>query len=146
IWLSLICRKVKALAPASAAWASPRRPKDFGTPPERLQRTPVPAQIMHSSAPRRLMLRCSSVSCSLISRLQLGRPARGVSLKETRAGGSLFPERREKDETDDQDRSFTSTWLAAVAGQSSPASTSARSAAKRLAAVNSPMRPSTYAA
>ena len=52
IWLSLICRKVK---PAdSAAKASPSRPKDFGTPPDSVHNTPVPAQIIHSSAPPRL--------------------------------------------------------------------------------------------
>src|SRR6476646_11355298 len=52
IWLSLICRKVKA--EASAASASPIRPKDFGTPPESVHKIPVPAQTMHSSAPLRL--------------------------------------------------------------------------------------------
>src|SRR5207344_132599 len=52
IWLSLICRKVKA--EASAARASPIRPTDFGTPPERAHKIPVPAQTMHSSAPLRL--------------------------------------------------------------------------------------------
>src|SRR6202040_3471720 len=51
IWLSLICAKVKA--EASAASASPSRPKDFGTPPDSVHKTPVPAQIMHSSVPLR---------------------------------------------------------------------------------------------
>src|SRR6476619_2096792 len=51
IWLSLICAKVKA--EASAASASPIRPKDFGTPPDSVHKTPVPAQIMHARAPRR---------------------------------------------------------------------------------------------
>ena len=52
IWLSLICRKVKSAD--SAAKASPSRPKDFGTPPDSVHNTPVPAQIIHSSAPLRL--------------------------------------------------------------------------------------------
>ena len=38
----------------SAAKASPSRPKDFGTPPDSVHNTPVPAQIIHSSAPLRL--------------------------------------------------------------------------------------------
>src|SRR6478672_13009169 len=54
IWLSLICAKVKA--EASVASASPSRPKDFGTPPDSVHKTPVPAQIMHSRAPRRSTL------------------------------------------------------------------------------------------
>ena len=52
IWLSLICRNVNV--EASAARASPIRPKDFGTPRESVHKIPVPAQTMHSSAPLRL--------------------------------------------------------------------------------------------
>src|SRR5262249_49721335 len=52
IWLSLICRKVKA--EASAASASLSSPKDFGTPPESVHNIPVPAQTMHVSAPLRV--------------------------------------------------------------------------------------------
>src|SRR3981081_1892626 len=51
-WLSLICRKVSA--PAPCALASPTRPSVAGTPPPPVQRTPVPAQVMHSSTLRRL--------------------------------------------------------------------------------------------
>src|SRR5450631_755808 len=55
-WLSLICRKVRAPAPGAAPWAraSPTRPSERGTPPATVQRTPVPAQVMHSSTLRRL--------------------------------------------------------------------------------------------
>jgi hypothetical protein len=48
-WLSEICRNVNEFA-AVAASARPSRLKDFGTPPETVQRTPVPAQSMHSKA------------------------------------------------------------------------------------------------
>src|ERR1700686_2228408 len=51
-WLSLICRKVRA--PAPCALASPTRPSERGTPPATVHRTPVPAQVMHSSTLRRL--------------------------------------------------------------------------------------------
>jgi hypothetical protein len=46
--------------------SSPRRPKDFGTPPDKIHSTPVPAQIMHSSAPLRLTP-ASSVSSPVAS-------------------------------------------------------------------------------
>src|ERR1700731_3757696 len=54
-WLSEICRKLKPVAAFSVACAvpMPRSCEDFGTPPLSVQITPVPAQIMHSSAPRR---------------------------------------------------------------------------------------------
>jgi hypothetical protein len=54
-WLSEICRKLKPVAAFSAACAvsMPRSCEDFGTPPLSVQITPVPAQIIHSSAPRR---------------------------------------------------------------------------------------------
>ena len=51
-WLSLICRKV--MPAGSAACAEPTRPSERGTPPEMVQSTPVPAQVMHSSTWRRL--------------------------------------------------------------------------------------------
>ena len=51
-WLSLICRKVSALA--ACGMASPTRPSERGTPPVTVHRTPVPAQVMHSSTLRRL--------------------------------------------------------------------------------------------
>src|SRR5664279_2836600 len=51
-WLSLICRK---LSPgASAAVAASTSPSERGTPPEMVQSTPVPAQVMHSNTRRRL--------------------------------------------------------------------------------------------
>jgi hypothetical protein len=53
-WLSLICRKVRPVV--SAATAESTRPRECGTPPEMLQSTPVPAQVMHSSTFRRLSL------------------------------------------------------------------------------------------
>src|SRR5690349_4147558 len=72
IWLSLICAKVKA--EPSAASTSSSRPKDFGTPPDTVHKTPVPAQIMHSRAPRR------STSRPPIFRLELMCPrSRGES-------------------------------------------------------------------
>src|SRR5207302_5460304 len=52
IWLSLICRKV--MPAGSAACADPTSPIERGTPPEIVQSTPVPAQVMHSSTRRRL--------------------------------------------------------------------------------------------
>src|SRR5882672_9607409 len=51
-WLSLICRKVRP--PASCALASSMMPRERGTPPEMVHRTPVPAQVMHSRTLRRL--------------------------------------------------------------------------------------------
>ena len=38
----------------SAAIAEPTSPSERGTPPEMVQSTPVPAQVMHSSTWRRL--------------------------------------------------------------------------------------------
>src|SRR5262249_15934752 len=52
IWLSLICKKLKRVG--TAATASPRSPRDFGTPPKTVHKMPVPAHTMHSSAPLRL--------------------------------------------------------------------------------------------
>src|ERR1700709_444732 len=49
-WLSLICRNVRPAG--SAAWAEPTSPSERGTPPEMVQSTPVPAQVMHSSTRR----------------------------------------------------------------------------------------------
>ena len=51
-WLSLICRKVMPVG--SAAIAEPTRPSERGTPPETVQRMPVPVQVMHSSTLRRV--------------------------------------------------------------------------------------------
>jgi hypothetical protein len=56
IWLSLICTKVKFALRHSAAAAPPTRPSVRGTPPLRVQTTPVPAQVMHFNRPRRFML------------------------------------------------------------------------------------------
>src|SRR5437868_3721941 len=56
-WLSEICRKLK---PASAALAVPSN-AEVGTPPDIVQTIPVPAQIMHSRAWRRLMPLLSSL-------------------------------------------------------------------------------------
>src|SRR3974390_3406129 len=52
MWLSLICRKVKPFT--SCAMASSISPTAAGTPPETVQSTPVPAQVIHSSTLRRL--------------------------------------------------------------------------------------------
>src|SRR6516164_1088762 len=65
IWLSLICAKVKP--EPSAANASPSRPKDFGTPPDTVHKTPVPAQIMHSRAPRRFDLGSADFAPCLVT-------------------------------------------------------------------------------
>src|SRR6476620_3634615 len=51
-WLSEICRKVKAPLASSAAFASPME-IELGRPPLSAQSMPVPAQIIHSSAPLR---------------------------------------------------------------------------------------------
>src|ERR1700730_654711 len=52
-WLSEICRKLKPLAAFSAACAvwMARSCDDFCTPPLSVQIMPLPAQIIHSSAP-----------------------------------------------------------------------------------------------
>src|SRR6266699_2902443 len=55
IWLSEICRKVKPLAACALASEIPSNDDDRGTPPTIVHSTPVPAQIMHSNAPRRSM-------------------------------------------------------------------------------------------
>src|ERR1700730_16169165 len=51
-WVSLICRNGRPEAPGPCA--EPTSPSERGTPPEMVQRTPVPAQVMHSSTRRRL--------------------------------------------------------------------------------------------
>jgi len=54
-WLSLIYRKLMPAGSAAlAALAASTSPSDRGTPPEIVQSTPVPAQVMHSSTLRRL--------------------------------------------------------------------------------------------
>src|SRR5215470_5079963 len=58
IWLSEICRK---LSPAPCACALPSM-ADPGTPPDTVHNTPVPAQIMHSSAPRRSTVKVLGLS------------------------------------------------------------------------------------
>src|SRR5215475_9937568 len=52
IWLSLICRKLNEPFGSSAA-AALLRPSERGTPPPNTHSIPVPAHIMHSSAPLR---------------------------------------------------------------------------------------------
>ena len=52
IWLSLICRKVRPEASFAIAWSI--RPSECGTPPLMVHNTPVPTQVMHSRALRRL--------------------------------------------------------------------------------------------
>src|SRR5712691_3894262 len=91
IWLSLICRKVNPFG--SAASASPTRPSEVGTPPATVHNTPVPAQIMHSRAPRRSILgppssvRSSAISISSLRKIG---KTRG-SLMETGCRRALFP-------------------------------------------------------
>src|SRR5215467_11869961 len=63
IWLSEICRK---LSPAPWAWALPSKADD-GTPPDTVHNTPVPAQSMHSSAPRRSTVKVSAKVLALSS-------------------------------------------------------------------------------
>src|ERR1700684_2943050 len=74
------------LKPVSAASAAPIR-LDFGTPPDRVHRTPVPAHSMHSSAWRRstpLSSRCAMFRSPLRARL-------GPFRDKTRGGSGLFP-------------------------------------------------------
>src|SRR6267154_1295369 len=85
-WLSLICRNV--MAAGSAACAEPTSPSERGTPPEMVQSTPVPAQVMHSSTRRRLTPGWFS-SRSLIANLH--GPLIGLRDLIGR-GQSLFPE------------------------------------------------------
>src|SRR4029078_1440114 len=95
-WLSLICRKVK---PAGiAANASPSRPMDFGTPPESVHKSPVPAQTMHVSAPLRLRPDGSpsgaSVTGLALSTITMS-PSFAIKRyeQETDARGRLFPQK-----------------------------------------------------
>src|SRR5689334_20249445 len=91
MWVSLICRKVKP--DASAANASPSSPTDFGTPPDNAHRTPVPAQIMHSRAPRRSTSRPSDPRFFVLSMLCLLHPGNCCYMKETAVRAILFPAR-----------------------------------------------------
>src|SRR5829696_7859343 len=59
-WLSLICRKVSWLAARALAASALARLTERGKPPLSIQRTPVPAQVMHSRKPRRSMPSSSS--------------------------------------------------------------------------------------
>src|SRR5579883_1618894 len=95
-WLSLSCRNVRLLVCCAAccACASPIMPSAWGTPPEIVHNTPVPAQVIHSRTLRRLTP--SSRSDSLIAFLssQALSPADcGFSASEEviAAGHNLFP-------------------------------------------------------
>src|SRR5258705_12748897 len=59
MWLSEICRDVKPGAACALASEIPNNDDDRGTQPTIVHSTPVPAQIMHSNAPRRSMPSCS---------------------------------------------------------------------------------------
>ena len=61
-WLSLTCTKLKSVVAASALPISRAR----GTPPTMVQTIAVPAQVMHSSTPRRPMAVLSSLPMSVI--------------------------------------------------------------------------------
>src|SRR5689334_13293228 len=96
IWLSLICRKLKPAG--TAASASPSNPRDFGTPPESVHKTPVPAHTMHVSAPLRLRPDgLSSASDASVVGLALSSITVSPSFaikryeEETAARGDLFP-------------------------------------------------------
>src|SRR5580700_154057 len=67
MWLSEICRKLNPCAACALAAEIPSSEDDRGTPPAIVHSTPVPAQIMHSSAPRRS--RPSLSSCAIPSLL-----------------------------------------------------------------------------
>src|ERR1700730_4346880 len=85
-----ICRKLKPVAAFSVACAvpMPRSCDDLGTPPLTVQMTPVPAQIMHSSAPRRSI----PVPCLLSDMFGLhGLGLWPVAMKETSRRAYLFP-------------------------------------------------------
>src|SRR4051812_9640072 len=87
-WLSEICMKVKLLVATSAACASSSRFSALGTPPERVQITPVPAHTMHSSAWRRLSLRPGAASSSSVIRNLL--PRHAAHEKETGRRRAIF--------------------------------------------------------
>ena len=65
IWLSEIWRKLKPFAAWALACEIPSSEEDRGIPPAIVHSTPVPAQIMHSSAPRRSMPSLSSCAICL---------------------------------------------------------------------------------
>src|SRR5215470_15955728 len=86
MWLSEICRNVKPVDACALASDIPSSDDDRGTPPTIVQSTPVPAQSMHSSAPR---LSTPSFSfCPMF--LSSSRPV-GADAGETCGGGDLFP-------------------------------------------------------
>src|SRR5882672_5403333 len=88
MWLSEICRNVKPVAACAFASEIPSSDDDRGTPPAIVHNTPVPAQIMHSNAPRRLMPSFSSSSCAILvsSAAHIGAP-----IKVTAGGDRIFP-------------------------------------------------------
>ena len=53
MWLSLICMKLNPPSAAGAAASAAPSSRERGTPPLTVQSTPVPAQTMHLSRPRR---------------------------------------------------------------------------------------------
>src|ERR1700760_2523345 len=90
-WLSLICRNF--MPPDSAASAEPTSPSERGTPPEIVQSTPVPAQVMHSSTRRRLRSRLSSLwSCLNLIIARLLGPLIGFHGRD-RGRGGFIPEK-----------------------------------------------------
>src|SRR5271168_2775889 len=65
MWLSDIWRKLNPFAAWALAAEIPSSEEDRGIPPAIVHGTPVPAQIMHSSAPRRSMPSLSSCAICL---------------------------------------------------------------------------------
>src|SRR6266481_5548692 len=86
MWLSEIWRNVKPVAACALASEIPSSDDDRGTPPAIVHSTPVPAQIMHSNAPRRSM---PSFSFCPIA-LSLAADRRPTA-EETAGRGDLFP-------------------------------------------------------
>src|SRR5215469_16132637 len=85
IWLSEICKNVKALNACALASDIPSSDDELGTPPITVHSTPVPAQVMHSNAPRRSMpsrsLRPICSSC--------GRQKQQNQIRKGSSGGGL---------------------------------------------------------
>src|SRR4051794_9049731 len=75
-WLSLICRNVRALLVRALAASALARPIERGRPPLSIQRTPVPAQVMHARKPRRLMPSSSGVGFWFVGSF-IGSPPEG---------------------------------------------------------------------
>src|SRR3954464_4808223 len=84
-WLSLICRNVRALLARALAASALARPTERGRPPLSIQITPVPAQVMHSRKPRRLIPSSSVVGVWFVGSF-IGSPPEGFCPSRPRPG------------------------------------------------------------